>query len=157
MISHLGLSESQSSPVSTILLGVLADLSNVVVWMISIRPLISNSSSPCSQPLGIVPSPEIRIGITFHSFLYSLTRSTYASFFSCFDFHSVVCLNGQVYPSANFLWLSFFISRSDVIPVLGDMVESKIPETFMRLTVLDGFWCVLLLFGIMATIQFIEQ
>ena len=47
MGSHWSLSDSKSIQVSSNLLGILADLNNAVVWMVSNRPLISNSSSPC--------------------------------------------------------------------------------------------------------------
>ena len=55
------------------LLSIMADLNNVVVvWMISIRTLISKSSSPCINPLVLVPRAPIIIGIIvtymFHSF-----------------------------------------------------------------------------------------
>ena len=46
MIFHWSLSESKSLQVSRTLLSILAVLSNVVVWMVYTRPLISNSSSP---------------------------------------------------------------------------------------------------------------
>ena len=59
--------------VARTILTIPADLNNAIVWMISIRPLISKSSSPCNNPLITVPSEPITIGITvtfiFHSFL----------------------------------------------------------------------------------------
>ena len=67
--------------VSRTLLRILADLNNAVVWMFSSCLLISNSSSPFTKPLGIVPSASTTIGITvtfmFHSFFCSLVRSRY--------------------------------------------------------------------------------
>ena len=75
MVSHRSLSDSKSPQVSRILLNILTDLNNDVVWMISTRPLISKSSSP----LVTVPSAPITIGITvtfmFHSFFSSVARS----------------------------------------------------------------------------------
>ena len=56
--------------------------------MVSIRPLISNFSSPLSKPLGTVPSEPITIGITvtlmFPSifFFISLSKSKYLFLFS---------------------------------------------------------------------------
>ena len=51
---------------------ILADLNNAVVWMVSACPIIFKSSSPFSNPLGIVPSTPITISITvtfmFHVF-----------------------------------------------------------------------------------------
>ena len=63
-----------------------ADLNNAVVWMISIRPLISKSLSLRTNPLLTVLNVPITIGITvtfmFHSFFSSLARSSYLSLFS---------------------------------------------------------------------------
>ena len=68
----LNLSDCKSPQVSRILLSTLADLNNAVVWMVSTRPLCSNSSSPCTNPLFTVPRESITIVITvtfiFHSF-----------------------------------------------------------------------------------------
>ena len=76
----------KSPHVSRILLSILADLSNTIVWMVSTRPFISKSSSPFIDPLVIVPRAPITIGINvsfmFHSFFSSLVRSRYLFFFS---------------------------------------------------------------------------
>ena len=65
---------------------ILSVLNNVVVWMVSIRPPTSKSSSPFSNTLATVPNSPITIGIIvtfmFHSFLSSLARSRYLFFFS---------------------------------------------------------------------------
>ena len=47
----MSLSESKFRQVSRILLSILADLNNAVVWMVSNRYLISNSPSPFTNPL----------------------------------------------------------------------------------------------------------
>ena len=79
--------ESEGHQVSRTLLRILVDLNHAVVWMISARPPISNSSSPLTKPLGIILSAPIktRISITFmfHSFfLSSQARSKYILIFS---------------------------------------------------------------------------
>ena len=62
-------------------LSILADLNNAVVWMASTHPLISKSSSLCTNPLVMVPSVLITVSITiifmFQSFFSSLVRSRY--------------------------------------------------------------------------------
>ena len=72
--------------VSMSLLGILADLKNSVVWVVSIRPPISSSSSSLSKPLETVPSVPTTIGITvtlmFYSFLSYLARYKYSFFLS---------------------------------------------------------------------------
>ena len=86
MVFHWKLSESKSPQVSRTLLGILADLNNVVVRMVSTCPLICKSSCSLINPLLSVPRAPITIGInvTFmlHSFFNSLARSRYLSFFS---------------------------------------------------------------------------
>ena len=69
--------------------GLLANLSNAVVWIVLIHPPISKSSSPLSKFFffffGTVPSTPIKIGTTltliFHSVFSSLTQSKYLSLF----------------------------------------------------------------------------
>ena len=86
MLHCWSLRDSKSSQVSRILLRILADLINAVVWMISTRSLISKSSSPFNNPLVTVPRAPITIGINvtfmFHIFFNSLARSRYLYFFS---------------------------------------------------------------------------
>ena len=55
----LGLNDCKSPHVSRILLSIIADLYNVVVWIISADPLISKSFSPFYELLGIVPRAPI--------------------------------------------------------------------------------------------------
>ena len=58
--------ESQWQQVSSIfrtILSILADLNNALVWMVSTRLLISKSFSPCTNPLGSIPSVPITISI----------------------------------------------------------------------------------------------
>ena len=81
MVFLWSLSDSKSPQVSRTLLRILAVLNNVVVWMVSTRPLTSKSSSPFSNPLVTVPNAPITIGIIvtcmLHSFFNSLARSRY--------------------------------------------------------------------------------
>ena len=54
---------SKSSQITGTLLSIQADLSNAVVWMISILPLISSSFSHFSRLFGTVPRAPITIDI----------------------------------------------------------------------------------------------
>ena len=78
--------ESQWQQVSSNLLSILADLNNAAVWMVSARPLISNSSSSFTKTSGIVSSAPITIDITvifmFYNLFSSLERFKYFSLFS---------------------------------------------------------------------------
>ena len=93
MVFHWSLSVSKSPQVSRTLFSILAILNNVVVWMVSTRPLISKSSSPCTKVT--VPRASIKIGINFtfmfHSFFNSLAKSWFLSFFS-FPFNFILWL-----------------------------------------------------------------
>ena len=63
--NFIGLSvQIKSVLVSRTFLSILADLNNAVIWRVLIRPSIFNSSSPLSNPFGIVPSASITIDIT---------------------------------------------------------------------------------------------
>ena len=65
MVFHWSLSD-HNFPLS-----ILADLSNVVVKMVSACPLISKSSGPLIKHLGIILSRLITIGITITLMFYS--------------------------------------------------------------------------------------
>ena len=102
---HWSLSDSKFPQVAMTLLSCLTDPNNAVVWMASARPLISKSSSPCTNA-------PVRIGITvtfmFHIFFNSLARSWYLSHFS----PSVVPygqLEHQSWQVLFFCWLSLFL------------------------------------------------
>ena len=86
MVFHWSLSDSKSPQVSRTLLSILTTLNNAVVWMVSIHPSTSRSSSPFNNPLVTVPKAPITIGIIvtfmFHSFFNPQARSRYLSFFS---------------------------------------------------------------------------
>ena len=86
MVFRGSLSDSKSPQVSRTFLSILADLNNIVVWMVSSCPLISKSSSLLINPLEILPSAPITINTTitfvFHSFFCSLATSKYLSLFS---------------------------------------------------------------------------
>ena len=86
MVSHWSLSDSKSPQFSRTLLSILPELNKVVVGMVTTHPLISKSSSPCTNPVVTVLSAAIIIGITvtfmFYSFFNSLARFRYLSFFS---------------------------------------------------------------------------
>ena len=64
IVFHWSLSDSMSPQAFRTLLSILADLNCTVVWMVSTRVLISNSSSPFTYSLVTVPSAPNTIGIT---------------------------------------------------------------------------------------------
>ena len=60
MVFHWNLGDNKSQ-VSRILLSILADLSIVVIWMVSARPPISNSSNPLTKPLGLFQVHQLKV------------------------------------------------------------------------------------------------
>ena len=81
MIFHWSLNDSKSPQVFRTLLSILTDLNNTVVWMVSARSPISNSSSPLNKYLGIIPSAPLTIGTTvifmLHSFLVLMQGTSF--------------------------------------------------------------------------------
>ena len=83
MVFHGSLIDSTSPQVSRTLLSILADLNNAVVWMVSTRALISESSGPCKNLLWLhrvhqlqLVSPSLSRSIVFFN---SQARSTHLS------------------------------------------------------------------------------
>ena len=92
MVFHGSLSDNKSSQLSRTLLGILVNLNNAVVWMGFTCPLISKSSSSCTNPLVTVPRAPITIAITITFMLHSFFSS-----FQGLSFHFLsVLLCGQL-------------------------------------------------------------
>ena len=62
MVFHWSLSDSKYPQISRTLLSILVDFNNAIIWILSTRPPISNSSGPLIKE--IVSSTPITIGIT---------------------------------------------------------------------------------------------
>ena len=76
LVSLWGLSDNKFPQVSRTLLSILADVNNVVAWIVLTLPLISKSSSPCTNPYNWYYRH-------FHVLqLFQLPRSKYLSLFS---------------------------------------------------------------------------
>ena len=54
-----GVWDSKVPRVSRTFLSILADLNNAIVWTVSTGPIVSKSSSPCTNPLVTVPRAPI--------------------------------------------------------------------------------------------------
>ena len=83
LVFYWSLSESKSPHVSRTLLNILANLNNVVVWMVSSLPLISSSflSKPWWTVLSAPTTISITVTLMFHSFFSSLEKSKHLSIF----------------------------------------------------------------------------
>ena len=89
MVFHWSLSNSESHKASRTFLSILADLYNSVIRIVSTRPFISMTSSPCTNPWVTIPKAPITVSITvtflFQSFFFSsLARSMSLSLFSLY-------------------------------------------------------------------------
>ena len=130
MLSHWSLSDSKSSQVTRTLRSILADLSNEIFWMVSIRPFISKSSTYFINPSVTVTRASITIVIIvmfmFYSFFNSQAWSRYLCFFSLFF---SILLDGQLgEQSPRFCKFSFscwLLLGLVVWPRLGDPFVSQ--------------------------------
>ena len=131
--------------------------------MVSIHPPNSNSFSLFSKLLGTVPSARITIGITitfmFHSFLRSFLDQVFVSLFVFFDFYSEDHWNSNVHKTVNSLFFFSFVNYHLVWSSGQDVIclYLKIPENFMSLILLDGFWFVPVPFYVITKFQFLVE
>ena len=109
MVFHWSLSDRSSPQVSRSLLIILAVLNNAVVWIISLRPLTSKSSSPFNSHLVTVLK-----NCHFHVpyFFNSLARSRCLFLSTFFQFYSVVTRDSKFHNSASSLFLLIIMTRT---------------------------------------------
>ena len=107
IVSHWCLSDIRSPQISRTLLNILDDLNNAAVWIVSTFPLISKSSSLCTNLIG--PRAPITTAITvvfmFHSFIFPFSSKVQVLIlrFAFFQLYSVVSRNSKVHNSASSL------------------------------------------------------
>ena len=143
MVFHSCLSDTKFSQVSKTLHSILADRNNALYWIVSPRPLISKSSSPCTNPLVTVSRALIITGITvtfvFHSFFSSLARSMYLSLFSLsfsFNLWSAGTVKSTIWQlHVLFCWLTL---GQVVWPRLNDPFQFQNPKEFYTSHFLGG-------------------
>ena len=111
MVFHWSLRDSKYFQVSRTFLSILAVLNNVVVWMVSTRPLFSNSSSPFNNSSVTEPKAPIKIDIIitflFQSFFQFPSKVQVLNLlFTFFQFYSVDSRDSN---SPQFRKFSFFL------------------------------------------------
>ena len=136
--------DSKSPQVSRILLSILADLNNAVVWMVSFHLQISSFYSPLGKHLGIVPRAPITTGITVtfmvHSFFLVLSQDlSICFFFALFDFYSMACRDSKIHYSTGSLFFLLIITRSGFLAGIRESVCTWKSKRILCLISQDGF------------------
>ena len=99
------LSDSKSPQVSRTLLNILADFNNAVVWIISILPLIYNTSRPFLKTFGTFPRAQTGI-IVYIFTLWSAVMTKFARWQVLFFLFIIIIIIIIVY--ANFHTITFW-------------------------------------------------
>ena len=144
MVFNWSWSDSKFPQVSRTPLSNLTDLNNAVVWMVSTRPLISNSSSLFTNSFVTVPSAPITVGITvnfmFYSFFNSLANSRYLSLFtlSIFlgDLLAMFTIRQTHFFSFFFTHLSVFFNTSGYTSITPLTIDITVTFMFYSFSVL---------------------
>ena len=111
MIFHWSRRNRECHQISRILISILADLHNTVVWMISTGPCIPKSSSPCTNPIVTVPNAPITIGITVTFMLHnSKVFSQGLGIYLSFHFPSGLPCDQPEWQSPLFVRYSFLLT-----------------------------------------------
>ena len=133
--------KSEWQQLSRTLLSILADLNNVVVWMVSTHPLISKSSSPFNNPSVTVPRAPIIF--MFHSFFQFPSKVEVFILVFHLQFFFVVSRDSKVHNFSRSLLL-FLLIR--VFHITGDWVTASLLKSPGLFSV---FWpfSIMLLFG----------
>ena len=105
--------ESRWQQVSRILLSILTDLSNAVVYIVSPCLLISKSSSPCTNPFGTVARAPITVIFLFHIFFNFLPKIQVLIFlFAFFQLYSVVSRDRKVHSSlSSLIFVDYYLAE----------------------------------------------
>ena len=134
MISHWSLSGSKFPQVFRTLLSILTYPKNALVCMVYIRAIISQSSSPCTNPLVDAPRAPLTIGTTvtfiFHSsFQFPSNVQILIRLFTFFHFYSVASRDSKVKSSKDSVCFIFcWILQGLIIwPTFGDPFVSLTP------------------------------
>ena len=136
MVFHWSLNDSKSSQISGTL-NILADLNNVVVLMVSTRPLISQSSCPFDNHSVTEPRAPITIGINvtfmFHSFFQFPSKvKVFVLLFIFFQFYSIV---SGIAKSTNFQVLFFCWL------LIGLVVWPRLDDSFVGQNAIEVYVC----------------
>ena len=120
LVFYWRFSNGKSLQVSTFLLNILADLIKDIVCIVSILPLISNSSTHLSEFLGTVPSAPITIGLpltslTAFSVFKQGPRTCFSFTFFQFSLCSLLGRQSPLYDKFSFFFFFLIITNSGLL------------------------------------------
>ena len=129
MIFHWSLRDSKSPQVSRALLGILAVINNVIVWMVSTGPFIFKSSSPFNNSSVTVPREPITIIIIFHFHVpqyFQFPSKVFVLLYIFFHFYFMVSRDSKFH---NFTrsFCGWLLQGLVVWPKLGDPFVCQTP------------------------------
>ena len=158
MVFHWSLSDSKSPQFLRTLLGILADLNNAVVWMVSLVLLFP---SPCTSPLVTVPKAPITTNINvtfmFHSFFQFPSKfEVFIPLFIFFQFFSVVSRDSKFHNFASSLFLLIIIRSSRLAEIKWSVCMSKSRRS-LCVILQDRCWVVHRPFVHMVKFKFLAQ
>ena len=143
------MSFSKSPQASRNYISILVDHNNVVVWIVSARPLISKSSSTFNNPSVTASIAPVTIGInvTFIFYTYFLFPSGVKVFillFTFFQFYTMVSRDRKVHNFGSSLFLLlllllllFNIKSSRLAAIWWSACMSKFHKSFVCLILRD--------------------
>ena len=162
MVFHCSLSYRKSPQASRTLLSILADIKKAVVWVISTRPLISQSSCPFTNPLVTLPRAPITIDIiitfmflTFFKFPNKVQVFIFL-FSDSFNFprRSTGTAMSTILQILLFLLI---VSRSGCLVEIRWFVCISKSQRSMSFILQDSFWVVHITFVRMVKFKFLAQ
>ena len=139
-VFHWSVSGRISLHISWILLSILIDLNNYVIWIVSPHSFTSKYYSPSSNPWLTVPRAPIIISITvtfmFHCLFFQFPGKVDALnlIFVFFRFYSVFNRESKVHNSASFLFLVVFITTSFRLTEIRWFICFSKPQRSLRVS-----------------------
>ena len=132
MVFHWNLNDSKTRRVSRTFLSILVDLNNATVLMVSTRPLISKSSSLCTNHLVTVTAKSTIQQILFFSPLFFLVAITWSGRLS--EIWWSVCIS----KSQKSLYVSFWVVLIPFVLMVKFLFLAQFPVIYLAYPVVSS-------------------